>query len=218
MSGTSIYGYEPVNATQLRGIAVSAAIAATNSIYQLVGGVWTALTTLAGLTFTSPTLSTATLTGVTNTSGKIVETQASGPLAAFQTLVTGDAATRWSLFISGQQFWGDGTLATDVTLYRSAAKELTIDDTASGPAPLRLTNLKQTGASTTTVLYEGFVSGDTVRRYSVNGNGDVKWGAGGASGQDVRFYRSGVGELTIDNTSTGTGNLKFGNSTTNYVP
>ena len=50
---------------------------------------------------------------------------------------------------------------------------------------------------------ETFVFGETNLRWSVNGSGATRWGAGGASAPDARLYRSGTSTLTVDDTSGG---------------
>lgn len=47
--------------------------------------------------------------------------------SAFGSTVTGDAATRYLATADGKMNWGDGTLARDTNLYRSAAAMLTTD-------------------------------------------------------------------------------------------
>lgn len=61
-------------------------------------------------------------------------------------------------------------------------------------------------ASTDNVL-ETFVSGEANLRFNVNGTGAARWGAGGASAQDVRLYRSNTSTLTVDNGSGGSAAL-----------
>lgn len=53
-----------------------------------------------------------------------------------------------------------------------------------------------------------FVSGEANLRYSVDGSGSTVWGAGGASAQDVRLYRSGTSTLTVDNGASGSAVLQ----------
>jgi hypothetical protein len=54
-----------------------------------------------------------------------------------------------------------------------------------------------------------FVSGEANLRYSVDGGGSTVWGAGGASAQDVRLYRSGTSALTVDDGSGGSAGLSI---------
>lgn len=48
--------------------------------------------------------------------------------ATFRTSVTGDATDRFYIEAGGKHWWGDGTLAVDTNLYRSAADTLFTDD------------------------------------------------------------------------------------------
>jgi hypothetical protein len=64
-----------------------------------------------------------------------------------------------------------------------------------------------TAASTDNVI-ETFVSGEANLRYSIIGTGATLWGAGGASAQDVRLYRSATSTLTVDNGAGGSAVLQ----------
>ena len=53
------------------------------------------------------------------------------------------------------------------------------------------------------------MEGDTLRRLSITANGNLEFGAGGATARDTRLYRSATNTLTIDNVAGGAGNLNI---------
>lgn len=57
-------------------------------------------------------------------------------------------------------------------------------------------------ASGNNVLETG-VSGEANQRWTVDGSGATRWGAGGASAPDTRLYRSNAAALTLDNNAGG---------------
>lgn len=59
-----------------------------------------------------------------------------------------------------------------------------------------------TVASTDNVI-ETFVTAEANLRWSVNGSGATRWGAGGGSALDTRLYRSAASTLTVDNGAGG---------------
>lgn len=61
-------------------------------------------------------------------------------------------------------------------------------------------------ASTDNVLETG-VTGEANQRWTVDGAGATRWGAGGASALDTRMYRLSAGTLALDNNAGGAGSL-----------
>jgi len=75
--------------------------------------------------------------------------------------------------------------------------------------------ISQTGefASFCTAAVQAFAAGaitDTVQRWSVDSNGQMVWGAGGASAVDLRIKRAAAGILAIDQNGAGKGNIRGG--------
>jgi hypothetical protein len=64
------------------------------------------------------------------------------------------------------------------------------------------TGVRLNGAATTTDILTIAVTGDTVGRLILNGDGKIEWGAGSASAVDLSLYRSGVGALRTSGTLT----------------
>jgi len=56
-------------------------------------------------------------------------------------------------------------------------------------------------------VIETFVTAEANLRWSVNGNGATRWGAGGGSALDTRLYRSAANTLTLDNGAAGAANF-----------
>lgn len=98
-----------------------------------------------------------------NSAGAAVQTtfqinSTAGQRAAIGISVTGDAANRLALFgdaTNAEIQWGPGSAARDLRLYRSAAKVLTLDDTAGGGVTLNVVNALQVGGTAVSLVGHG---------------------------------------------------------------
>lgn len=66
--------------------------------------------------------------GGTNWPTFIQVERASATNGAFSNFLTGDSQSRWFIQIDGKQWWGSGSSAHDVNLYRASANMLATDD------------------------------------------------------------------------------------------
>lgn len=98
----------------------------------------------------------------------------------------GDANPRFRIRMDGRLEWGDGTNATDTTLYRSATSVLTTEDL-----------IRVLMGAAGSAAYAALVSGDAYSRYIAYADGKLEWGPGNAS-RDVNLYRSAANTLKTD--------------------
>lgn len=124
--------------------------------------------------------------------------------------VTADTQQRLIINADGKMEWGSGSVTPlDTTLYRdSAGNKLKTDDAFD--ATLGITSsasLNATVASTASNVVTVSTAGDANKRFRVDGNGKLEWGAGGASAVDTNLYRSASNELTTDDSLVIVGNL-----------
>jgi len=98
---------------------------------------------------------------------------------------------------------GDGTSAHDVVIQRTAAGVLTITGTLSQTGVAFVVPLTTTDAVTVAV------TGDTQKRFTVNGDGSIEWGSG-ALAPDTNLYRSAANSLQTDDSLTVLGNIGCG--------
>lgn len=149
---------------------------------------------------------------IPNGSGALATTVANITAAATGTdaitvKVTGNANSRIIVNGDGSVEWGDGTAAVDTNLYRPSANNLKTDDTftAANFATTGVTNI--TAAATGTDSLTVKVTGDTINRLIINGDGSLEWGPGGASAIDTNLYRSAANTLKTDDSLIVSGNL-----------
>jgi hypothetical protein len=216
MGSVTIDGISRLNANYLQGKPISTTTPATSSIYQYDGTQWSPLTSFSGLTFTSPVFS-----GTATSTGEIDFTESSESNNIITGKKTGDAFTRWSQTADGRLSFGAGTGAADTRIYRSAANTLTVDDASGGAGNIILSgqgSLKMTTLSNTADIFAANFN-EANNRFSYTGTGAFSWGPGSTT-QDIVLKRNAAGVLQLtDGTGTlsGTGGLKFGNSTTSYT-
>jgi hypothetical protein len=219
----TVGGFKAVNANQLVGITISSVAAAANSIYQLVSGVWTAVTSLAGITLTSPTFTgtvniNATGNGTTNigNSGSNTNNLIGANTITGTTTInsTGNALTQIG------NSTATTTLIGTVNLNATGSGTTTIGNASSTTNVVMTAGFvdARTQASGVNTVWRSNITGDgTNDRFILQANGNHLWG-GGAATSDVRIARSAAGVLTVDDSNGGTGGVRFANSTTNYSP
>lgn len=126
-----------------------------------------------------------------STGGGIWSVGANSAFTSWATFVNGDTNPRFTIFQSGNLFWGPGNAATDTNLSRSAAgvlnlqNSLQIQPTASGNTALAT-----------------FVGGDTNFRFILAASGLHQWGPGNAA-TDTTLQRVGAGILQLGITGQG---------------
>jgi hypothetical protein len=136
-----------------------------------------------------------------------------------------NANDRFNILTGGTVNWGDGTNATDISIYRAGTSTLGVSGTVSAPTVL-LSNssgvfAQQAGLNASTTFLSGQISGDTYNRFAVTAGGTVKFGAGNAA-TDSNIFRSGSALISTDSTfqvirSSGTA-INFINSTVGAFP
>jgi hypothetical protein len=89
----------------------------------------------------------------------------------------------------------------DADLDLTAGKQLNIGASTS------LAAVAVVGSAIDADTLSSRITGDTQSRFLVEADGAMYWGPGGASVTDTKFYRSGVGALTTDNSLSVGGNL-----------
>ena len=126
-----------------------------------------------------------TVSGASNLSSvNLQEPTAASPAISIK--VTGDANNRLIIGADGKHSWGDGTLTQDTTLYRFGPDVLASDD-----------EIRSVRTTSTDSAISVIISGDSVRRLVVFGDGKHEWGPGN-TGRDTTLYRSAVGTLKTD--------------------
>ena len=135
---------------------------------------------------------------------------ASGLLGQVLTSGGAGASPTWSA-IPAASGWVDG----GTTVYLATTTDV-VSVGSNTPVTNRKLSVYNTGtnlgasivtlASTDNVI-ETFVGGEANLRWSVDGTGATKWGAGGGSALDTRLYRSAAATLTLDNGAAGAANL-----------
>jgi len=168
------------------------------------------------------------VTSVTGTAGRITSTGGATPQIDLATAgtagtyaspssVTTDAYGRVTAITAGSaptaSGWTDG--GTVVYLTTSTDNVSIGSNTPVTNRKLSVTNegtnlgISVVTAASTDNFVETFVSGEANLRFSVIGTGSHLWGAGGASAQDVRLYRSATSTLTVDNGAGGSAGLSI---------
>ena len=177
---------------------------------------------------TSPYGGGGSVTSVTGTAGRITSTGGATPQIDLATAgtagtyaspssVTTDAYGRVTAITAGSAPTASGWSNGGTVVYLTTST----DDVSIGsntPVTNRKLSITNEGtnlgisvvtlASTDNVV-ETFVSGEANLRFSVIGTGSHLWGAGGASAQDVRLYRSATSTLTVDNGAGGSAGLSI---------
>ena len=134
--------------------------------------------------------------------GTLVLSIRSGSAIAGTMNVT-DANDRFNILTGGTVNWGDGTNATDVSVYRAGTSALGISGTVNAPTVL-LSNssgifAQQAGLNASTTFLSGKISGDTYNRFAVTAGGTVSFGSGSAA-TDSNIFRSGSALISTDST------------------
>jgi hypothetical protein len=132
--------------------------------------------------------------------GTVVLSIRSGSVTSGTINVT-DANDRFNILTGGTVNWGNGTGATDLSVYRAGTSTLGISGTVSTPTVL-LSNssgvfAQQAGTNAATTFLSGKVSGDTYNRYAVTAGGTVMFGSGSAD-TDSNLFRSGSALISTD--------------------
>ena len=167
------------------------------------------------------------VTSVTGTAGRVTSTGGATPQIDLATAgtagtyaspssVTTDAYGRVTAITAGSaptaSGWTDG--GTVVYLTTSTDDVSIGSNTPVTNRKLSVTNegtnlgISVVTLASTDNFVETFVSGEANLRFSVIGTGSHLWGAGGASAQDVRLYRSATSTLTVDNGAGGSAVLQ----------
>lgn len=127
--------------------------------------------------------------------------------------------TQSSFFIQGdgKHGWGaGGSSASDTFLYRVSANALKTDGSFSAIGTIYTTGASASYAAIANsggqALVQFSVTGDSVNRLLINGNGSLSWGPGGVTAQDTALSRSGAAQLDFTNNSTGWAQLRYSNS------
>jgi hypothetical protein len=125
-----------------------------------------------------------------------------------ETFVSGEANVRYRVDGTGSTVWGSGgASAPDTRLYRSGVNTLALDNGAGALASFvpGTDNTGNLGLSTTrwnvsvaTNFYVYTTAGAANPTTALQGQ-SLRFGPGGASGLDLRIYRSGVNTVTVDN-------------------
>lgn len=159
----------------------------------------------------------------------------------------GDSNDRIAIRADGMITWGSGSTAGDTNLYRNAASQLkTDDDLVVGGGNIVIgadteiyrdsANVLKTedsltvgaggrfeaevdfvNASDTGAAIEVYKEGEGTARFAIDTSGKQSWGTG-ASAADTNLYRSGVSELTTDDSLVVAGDLTVGGSPYAHVP
>ena len=120
---------------------------------------------------------------------------------------------------------GSGGWTDDGTTVRLTNATDVVSIGSSTPVTDRKLSVYNTGTNlgvsvvtlvSTNNVIETFVSGEANLRWSVDGTGATKWGAGAGSALDTRLYRSAANTLTVDNGGGGDATLivrKLGTTT-----
>ena len=125
--------------------------------------------------------------GTTYTQGFRIQTDSASRIA-FSSYVTGDAQLRFNFRGNGDLYWGDGAVAADTRLYRSAASTLAIQGhlvpSANttydiGSSALRLNNIH---TQTLHLNSTASISGSTAGRINLSGTNIAVNGTAGATG------------------------------------
>lgn len=134
--------------------------------------------------------------------------------------LSGDTNQRMAINNSGLHKWSSGSSAYDLSLYRSAASTLKIDNNAGGGATLDLSNgtLSTRNVNATTFfgvntggndVFSARVNTEAYPRFYIIDNGQVTWSQGTSIAFDVRLFRpdSTPNTLQIDDGAGGDANL-----------
>lgn len=129
-----------------------------------------------------------------------------------ETFVSGEANLRYSVNGAGETLWGaGGGSALDTRLSRTGINTLALDNGA-GAAANFVPGTDNTGnLGTTTIRWNTAIS-TNFYVYATSGaanpttalqSNSLRFGPGGASALDTRFYRSGTNTITLDNNGGG---------------
>jgi hypothetical protein len=122
-------------------------------------------------------------------------------------LLSADANQAFRIMGNGKLEWGaGGASALDSSLERVAASSLQTNSRII---------VSRNGAGDEILI--GKASADSVERYKVKANGEISWGAGGATPMDTQLSRTNANELSLganDKLIVGSGGLGFSDGTT----
>jgi hypothetical protein len=139
---------------------------------------------------------TNSTTADTGTTMSLRVARAAASDAAYASLVTGDAANRWSMAVDGGMTWGSGAATRDVRIMRSSAGLLNIDANSEAAD----TQLRVGATAGRRAFISALVTGDSSSRMVLSGDGTstgMELGSGAAT-RDVRLIRSSAGLLNAD--------------------
>lgn len=127
-----------------------------------------------------------------------VEVQRSGLYdPAWGSIVAGDSAPRWTMSAQGGMGFGDGTGATDTSLYRNGAASLRTDGAMSVGGYLDVAGVGQGAGFAGFVTQSGNVTGVTTTETQIMDTGDITWRAGRA--YRIEFCVYGLSSVAFDN-------------------
>lgn len=139
-----------------------------------------------------------------NTSILITRSTSTSP--GYRVAVSGDTVERLNIRSDGQLGWGaGGSSAADTFLSRLSAGVLQLTSNT------RLVEMLNSGATTTTA-HSVALSGESVDRLQIRGDGRISWSAG--TSIDTNLYRSAAGMLTTDTSLTVAGSLTVSTNAT----
>ncbi len=156
---------------------------------------------------------------------------------ALGTFVTGDPFQRWKIDSNGQMQWGSGSIAQDVSLFRSTTGTLTIQPVGAATASSLPGGLIVTGAGSIASLLQATntqtapsfptigittsatgdrafgveVTGDANHRFSIDSVGVHSWGPGSTT-RDIQLSRTTTGVLTLISPTGAVGSLTIAGS------
>ena len=139
-----------------------------------------------------------TVSGGLTVDGFIRAQRTAATAGALATRVNTDTNDRGFIRADGKIEWGDGTAARDTNLYRNGVNTLRTDGILSVGTSLSLGGpVFATVATASVAAYGHKVTGDTLPRWQVLGDGRLEWGSGSAA-MDVNLYRSAANTLKTD--------------------
>ena len=102
-------------------------------------------------------------------------------------------ADHFKMLVNGTMWWGQGNLPLDTWLARGTPHQLTTENLMLSDGTLDI----NTKVAATNLILGTWLDTEAAYRFTVDGNGRMEWGPGGAGATDVVMYRSGAGTLYV---------------------